>query len=144
MKEEQNRRAWAYARDFSVPTSVLICQMAELLGDVERRGIQAVGASQDMRRGKTLDRQGLKDALRAIRTGYATAVLVREVSRLSEDSYTLFRIIEVLQDHGAVLLCTAEDAYAGLRLKNVSQRLYQRAVCFGLSLPWIEKESETS
>ncbi len=143
MKQEQQCRAWAYARDFAVPPAVLICQMAELLGDTERRGIQTVGASQDMSSGKTLDRMGLKEALRAVRTGYADAVLVRDILQLSEDPYTLFRIMEVLQDHGAVLLCTAEDAYAGLRLKNVSQRLYQRAACFGLSLPWIEKEEMT-
>lgn len=140
MKREQMHRAWVYARDFVMPPAVLICQMAELLGDAEQRGIQIVGASQDMSSGKTLGGMGLKEALRAIRTGYADAVLVRDVSRLSEDSYTLFRIMVVLQDHGAVLLCTAEDAYAGLRLKNVSQRLHQRAACFGLGLPWIEKE----
>lgn len=143
MKQEKQCRAWAYARDISVPPAVLICQMAELLGDAERRGIQTVGASQDMSSGKTLGRMGLKEALRAIRTGYADAVLVRDALRLSEDSYTLFRIMEVLQDHGAVLLCTAEDAYTDLRLKNVSQRLYQRAACFGLGLPWIEKEETT-
>lgn len=140
MKEEQNRRAWAYAREADAHPGAVIGQMSRLLGEAEQRGIRVVGMSQDRSDGKTLDRQGLKDALRAIRTGYADAVLVREVSRLSEDSYTLFRIMVVLQDHGAVLLCTAEDAYAGLRLKNVSQRLYQRAACFGLGLPWIEKE----
>lgn len=144
MKQEKQCKAWAYARDFAVPPAVLICQMAELLGDAERRGIQTVGMSQDMSSGKTLGRMGLKEALRAVRTGYADTVLVRDALRLSEDSYTLLRIMEVLQDHGAVLLCTAEDAYAGLRLKNVSQRLCQRAACFGLGLPWIEKESETS
>ena len=144
MKEEQNRRVWAYARDPDVHSSVVIGQMSRLLGEAEQRSIPIVGMSQDRSDGRTLDRQGLKDVLRAIRTRYATAVLVRDVFRLSEDSYTLFRIMGVLQDHGAVLLCTAEDAYAGLRLKNVSQRLYQRAACFGLGLPWIEKESGMS
>ena len=144
MKREQMHRAWAYAQDFTASPTVLICQMAELLGDAERRGIQIVGASQDMSSGKTLDRMGLKDALRAIRTGYADAVLVRDVSRLSEDRHTLLRIMEVLQDHGAVLICTAEDAYAGLRLADVSQQLYQRAACFGLGPPWIENEETTT
>lgn len=143
MKQEKQCRAWAYAREADAQPGAVIGQMSRLLAEAEQRGIRVVGMSQDRSDGKTLDRQGLKDALRAIRTGYADAVLVREVSRLSEAPYTLFRTMEALQDHGAVLLCTAEDVYAGLRLKNVSQRLYQRAACFGLGLPWIEKEETT-
>ena len=143
MKQESEYRAWVYVRESNVPTGVVIAQMSRLLQEAERLGLSVVGMSQDIHNGRTLDWPGLKDALRAIRTGYADAVLVRNVSRLSEDRYTLLRIMEILQDHGAMLICTAEDAYAGLRLADVSQQLYQRATCFGLGMPWIEKEEAT-
>lgn len=143
MKRESEYRVWAYVRDSNVPTGVVIAQMSQLLGEAGRLGLSVVGMSQDIHKGRTLDRPGLKDALRAIRTGYADAVLVCDVARLSEDRYTLLQIMEVLQDYGAVLICTAEDAYAGLRLADISQQLYQRAACFGLGLPWNEKEETT-
>ncbi len=132
-------RAWAYAREDSTLPGILICQMAELLGDAERQGIQTAGASQDMSSGKTLDRMGLKEALRAVRTGHANAVLVKDVSRISGDKHTLLCVMETLQDHGAVLLCIKEDAYTSLRAKGVSQQIYQRSFCMGLGLPWLEK-----
>lgn len=136
---KENLCAWAYARDDSTSHGILICQMVELLGDAERRGIQTAGASQDMSSGKTLDRMGLKEALRAVRTGHANAVLVRDVSRISGDKHTLLRVMEILQDHGAVLLCTKEDAYASLRAKGVSQQIYQGSFCMDVDLPWLEK-----
>lgn len=112
MEQEIRLRAWAYVRDISVHPSVVIGQMSRLLKDAEARGIPVVGASQDMSSGMTLERMGLLSALRAMRTMYANAVITREVSRLSEDRYVLLRIMETLQDHGAVLICTVEDAHA--------------------------------
>lgn len=144
MQQRDEIKAWAYARNFGVSPAVLICQMAELLGEAERRGIQTVGASQDMSSGKTLDRMGLKEALRAVRRQYANTILVHDVRRLSEDRAILLRILEIMQDHNAVLLCTVENVYAVLRSMGLSQQLYQRSFCTGLGLPWIEKESETS
>ena len=138
MKHKDEIRAWAYARADGVSTSVLIAQMNQVLEEAARRGICTVGTSQDMSGGETLDCSGLRAALDAVRKGVANAVLVQDASRLSKDRQTLLQIMEVLQDHGAVLICTAEDAYAGLRLQNVSQALCQRAACFGVGLPWIE------
>ena len=92
-----------------------------------------------MSSGRTLDRMGLKEALRAVRIGHANAVLVRDVSQISGDKHTLLRVMETLQDHGAILLCTKEDTYASLRAKGISQQLYQRSFCMGLGLPWLEK-----
>lgn len=140
MKPKREYRAWAYVRGSNVPPGAVIAQMSQLLQEAERLDLSTVGMSQDIHNGRTIDRPGLKDALCAIRRGYADAVLVRDVSRLSESRGILLRIMAVLQDHGAVLICTAEDAYAGLRLADVSQQLYQRAACLGLGLPWIEKE----
>ena len=142
MRYEQGYRAWAYARDTGVHPSVVIGQMAQLLGEAERRGIPVVGASQDISSGRTLERMGLLAALRAVRSGYANALLVRDVSRLSGDRRVLLRIMEVLQDNDAILLCTAEDVHTSLRLQNISQQIVQRAACLGLDLSWFEKEGE--
>lgn len=143
MEQEKRLRAWAYVRDISVHPSVVIGQMSRLLKDAEARGIPVVGASQDMSSGMTLERMGLLSALRAMRTMYANAVITRDVSRLSEDRYILLKIMENLQDHGAVLICTAEDAHASLQSKDIAHILRQRAEGLGLGLPWIEKGSGT-
>lgn len=142
MHPKDEIRAWAYARDHAVPSAVLICQMAKLLGEAEQRGIPVVGTSQDMSSGRTLDRMGLREALRAVRRQYANAVLVHDIRRLSEDRTVLLRILEVLQDGSAVLICTAEDAYTALRGMGFSQQLYQRSFSTGLGLPWLEKGSD--
>lgn len=139
MQQRDEIKAWAYARDFGASPTVLICQMTKLLGEAERKGIQTVGASQDMSSGKTLDRMGLKEALRAVRRQYANAILVHDVRRLSEDKATLLRILEILQDNNAVLLCIAEDAYTALRSMGLSQQLYQRSFSTGMGLPWLRK-----
>lgn len=139
MQQRNEIKAWAYARDFGISPAVLICRMTELLGEAERRGIQTVGVSQDMSSGKTLDRMGLKEALRAVRRQYANAILVHDASRLSEDKVTLLRILEIMQDHHAVLICTAEDAYTALRGIGLSQQLYQRSFSTGMGLPWLGK-----
>ncbi len=139
MEHKNEIKAWAYARADGVSTSVLIAQMEQVLEEAARRGIRTVGTSQDMCSGEVLDRAGLRDALKAVKKGVANAVLVRDVSRLSKNRHTLLQIMEILQDRGAMLICTAEDAYAGLRLQNVSQALCQRAACFGVGLPWIKQ-----
>ena len=132
MKRKQKLNAWAYARDFHVPPAVLIGQMTELLGKAEKCGVPVVGTSQDMSSGKTLDRMGLKEALRAVHTGYANAVMVRDVFRLSEDEDALLRIMEILQDHGVFLICTEEDAHICLRTGGVYGHLY---FCMNSVLP---------
>lgn len=137
MQQEKNLRAWAYARDIRVHPSVAIGQMAQVLQRAERRNLPVVGTSQDMRSGMTLERMGLLMALRGTRTRYANALLVRDVSRLSENRHILLRIMETLQNHGAVLLCTAEDAHASLQAKGLAHLLRQRADGLGLGLPWL-------
>lgn len=134
--KQKGLRAWAYARDINVPPSVVISQMFQLLKEAERRDLPVVGTSQDISSGMTLERMGLLMALRGTRTRYANALFVRDVSRLSEDRRVLLRIMEILQEHDAVLLCTAEDAHASLQAKGLAEQLFQRADKLGLGLPW--------
>lgn len=118
MAQEKGLRVWAYARDINVHPNMVISQMSQLLERADQKNLPVVGTSQDISSGMTLERMGLLTALRATRTRYANALLVRDVSRLSEDRHILLRIIEILQEHDAVLLCTAEDAHASLQAKG--------------------------
>lgn len=131
-----NLRLWAYARSSSPHPEVLIRQMQGLLTEAEQNGWRIVGASQDMSTGRTLARMGLREAQRAIRQQQANALLVEDVGKISYDYYTAMRILEFLQDRGAVLICTQCDVRYELHIKGLSQALYQRAARKRLGLPW--------
>lgn len=129
-------KLWAYARSSSSHPEVLIRQMKGLLAEAEQNGWQIVGTSQDMSTGRTLARMGLREAQRAIRQQQANALLVEDVGKISHDYYTAMRILEFLQDRGAVLICTQCDVRYELHIKGLSQALYQRAARKRLGLPW--------
>lgn len=131
-----NLRLWAYARSSSPHPEVLIRQMQGLLTEAKQKGWRIVGASQDMSTGRTLARMGLREAQRAIRQQQANALLVEDVGKISHDYHTALRILEFLQDHGAVLLCTQSDVRYELRIKGLSRALSQRAARKRLGLPW--------
>ena len=99
-------KLWAYARSSSSRPSVLIQQMQGLLSDAERNHWTVVGTSQDMSTGRTLARMGLREAQSAVRQGLANGILIEDVGRLSHEYSTALRVLEFLQDHSAVLICT--------------------------------------
>lgn len=136
MYDVRNLKLWAYARSSSPHPEVLIRQMKGLLADAEQNGWQIVGTSQDMSTGRTLARMGLQESQRAIRQQQANALLVEDVGRISREYSTALRILEFLQDHGAVLTCTQCDVSYVLYIKGLSQALHQRAARKGLGLPW--------
>ena len=136
MYDVRNLKLWAYARSSSPRPEVLIRQKKGLLTDAEQNGWQIVGTSQDMSTGRTLARMGLREAQRAIRQQQANALLVEDVGKISHDYSTALRVLEFLQDHGAVLICTQCDVSYVLYIKGLSQALHQRAVRKGLGLPW--------
>ena len=136
MYDVRNMKLWAYARSSSPRPEVLIRQMQGLLTEAEQNGWQIVGTSQDMSTGRTLSRMGLREAQRAIRQQQANALLVEDVGKISHEYYTVLRVLEFLQDHGAVLICTQCDVSYVLYIKELSQALHQRAVRKGFGLPW--------
>ena len=119
-------KLWAYARSSSPKPGVLIRQMQELLADAERNHWTVVGTSQDMSTGRTLARMGLREAQSAVRQGIANAMLVEAIDRLSHQYLTALSVLEFLQDHGAVLICTQSDVRYELYIKGLSQPLQQR------------------
>lgn len=147
MNDGRKWRCWAYVRVTGrILPSGMAAQMAALMDAAERMCLDVVGQSQEHSSGKTLDRMGLKEALRAVRLGYANAIYTYNVLQLSTDKLVLLRVLEILQDHHAVLICAGEDAYTALRGIGISQRLYQRSFCTGLGLPWLgnDKNTETN
>ena len=106
LTDEHELKLWAYARSSSSRPSVLIQQMQGLLADAERNHWTVVGTSQGMSTGRTLARMGLREAQSAVRQGLANGILVEDVGRLSHEYSTALRVLEFLQDHSAVLICT--------------------------------------
>ena len=139
VSENHTCRCWVYVRGYGIGLSALIRQTSTLLDTAERRGFTVVGQSQEISSGRTLRRMGLQEALRAVRLGYANAILTHSVFHLSVDRTVLLRVLEIMQDHHAVLICTTEDTYTCLCNVGLSQQLYQKSVALGLDVPWIEK-----
>lgn len=63
-------------------------------------------------------------------------ILVEDIGRLSHEYSTALRVLEFLQDHGAVLICTQSDVRYELYIKGLSQPLQQRAMSKGGIVPW--------
>ena len=72
----------------------------------------------------------------AVRQGLANGILIEDVGRLSHEYSTALRVLEFLQDHGAVLICTQADVRYELYIKGLSQPLQQRAMSKGGIVPW--------
>ena len=68
--------------------------------------------------------------------GLANGILIEDVGRLSHEYSTALRILEFLQDHAAVLICTQADVRYELYIKGLSQPLQQRAMSKGGIVPW--------
>lgn len=110
--------------------------MKDLLEEAERRGYTVVGTSQDQQSGSSIRRTGLKLMMGAVRRGEAHTVMVWDLSRLSRDNSTLIRILNFLQDHGAVLVTAGTDLRYELSIRGVELPLRKRAAQKGRDVPW--------
>ena len=120
------RTVWLYSRSGSQSLSVLTAQMRELLEEAERKGYIVAGTSQDQHNGNGVHRAGLKLMMGVVRSGHAHIVMVWELSRLSRDNSTLIRILNFLQDHGAVLVTADTDLCYELSIRGVELPLRKR------------------
>ena len=130
------RTVWLYSRSGSQSLSVLTAQMRELLEEAERKGYIVAGTSQDQHNGNGVHRAGLKLMMGAVRSGHAHIVMVWDLSRLSRDNSTLIRILNFLQDHGAVLVTANTDLRYELSIRGVELPLRKRAAQKGRNVPW--------
>lgn len=130
------RTGWLYSCSGSQSLSVLTAQMRELLEEAERKGYIVAGTSQDQHNGNGVHRAGLKLMMGAVRSGHAHIVMVWDLSRLSRDNSTLIRILNFLQDHGAVLVTANTDLRYELSIRGVELPLRKRAAQKGRNVPW--------
>ncbi len=130
-----DRLMWLYSRRSDKRIFVLIQQIRNLLEESERREYTVVGTSQDMGIGRSMARMGLKQMMRAVQCGFARAVLVRDLTRLSHEPAILIQILKFLQDHDVVLITTESDLRYELYIKGLENHFFQRAVQKGLYLP---------
>lgn len=135
-ENREMRTAWLYVRSGSQSLSALSAQMRDLLEEAERRGYTVVGTSQDQHSGSSIRRTGLKLMLGEVRRENAHIVMVWDLSHLSRDNSTLIRILNFLQDHGAVLVTVGTDLRYELSIRGLELSLRKRAVQKGRSLPW--------
>lgn len=100
--------------------------MTDLLEEAGRRGYIVVGTSQDRHSGNSIHRVGLKLMMGEVRRGNAHIVMVWDLSHLSRDNNTLIRILNFLQDHGAVLVTAGTDLRYELSIRGVELPLRKR------------------
>lgn len=135
-EDREMRTVWLYSRSGRQSLSELSAQMTDLLEEAERRGYIVVGTSQDRHSGNSIHRVGLKLMMGEVRRGNAHIVMVWELSRLSRDNNTLIRILNFLQDHGAVLVTAGTDLCYELSIRGLESSLRKRAVQKRRSLLW--------
>lgn len=135
-EDREMRTVWLYSRSGRQSLSELSAQMTDLLEEAERRGYIVVGTSQDRHSGNSIHRAGLKLMMGEVRRGNAHIVMVWDLSRLSRDNSTLMRILNFLQDHGAVLVTAGTDLRYELSIRGLESSLRKRALQKGRSLPW--------
>mgnify|MGYP002796957922 CR=1 FL=1 len=131
-----NRPVWVYSRSGDPHPRVLFEQTQELLREAQNRAYFVAGVSQDMGSGRSFGRVGLQKALQAVRDGSARAVLVQDSDRLSFQTPVLKKVLECLQDYGAVLITATSDLRYELYRKGLEEYFYRRAARKGCGLPW--------
>ena len=131
-----SQSVWVYSRSSEPHPRVLFEQTQELLREAQNREYLVVGVSQDMGSGRSFGRVGLQKTLQAVRDGSVRAVLVQDLDSLSFQIPVLKKVLECLQDYGAVLITTESDLRCELCRKGLEEYFCQRANRKGCSLPW--------
>ncbi|MCO7137736.1 recombinase family protein [[Clostridium] leptum] len=132
----ENLPVWLYSRSSDKHPSALFYQMENLLEIAQLQKYTVVGTSQDMSTGKNMARVGLQLAMRSIRNGSSRAILVRDLSRLSQERFVLLKILQFLQDHNAVLITTGSDLRYELYIEGLEEPLIRRAARKNCNVPW--------
>lgn len=135
-KDLTERRVWLYARSSAKQLDVLQMQMKKLLTEAENRGYTVVGTAQDRCRSTGAIREGLQETMRAVRKGFAQAVFVRDLSRLSRNTAVIKQILEYLQNHDAVLITADSDLRYELHTRGLEEGLLRRAARKHCNVPW--------
>ena len=129
------KHVWIYTR-FHGSADQIMRQQLTLGLNVRGTDFAVVGRSSDPADTPMPLRQGLRQALRAVRSGAADALLTATPENISHSNRRLRRVLNRLQDSGAVLLCVDCDLGYDLYLRGLEYPLRSRAARKGLGLPW--------
>ena len=106
-----NYPIWLYNRSSDRNPAVLIRQMESLQAEAERQGYYVAGNSQDMSTGRNIQRMGLQQMLKAVKSGSVQAVMPQDLFRLSRDTAVLVQILEFFQSHNIMLIVLNREPY---------------------------------
>lgn len=109
--------AWLYARIATGGPDLLDLQIQILTEQAKQKGLTVVGTSQDIASGRSLDRPGLLEMLKAVREDKIGAVMVHGLSRLGRDWDILTHIFQELEQH-QVSLYGSGDHFTRDLVKN--------------------------
>lgn len=105
---EAGTKVLGYARVSTAEQAVggygMDAQEAAIRAEVERRGWVLVGIVREEGSGKDTDRPGLLDALRQVRDGSASGLIVAKLDRLSRSVIDFGSILERMNEWGATLV----------------------------------------
>ena len=123
---------WIYARSCDRRPDVL----PPLMREAKRRNYRVAGISIDPYR--RYPGHGLKLAMNAIKSGYASAILTPYLSAISSNPKVIRKVLTALQDSGAVIITTESDICFELAFLGLKNYFIQRALKYDTSLPWRE------
>lgn len=116
---------WLYARTAAGEPDLLDLQIQILAEQAKQKGLTVVGTSQDAASGRSLDRPGLQEMLKAVREDKIGAVMVHDLSRLGRDWDILTHIFQELEQH-QVSLFGSGDHFTRNLTKSESIKAMQR------------------
>ena len=89
--------------------SCLAAQTAQVRAAANAEGIELVGVVADSgQSAHNLKRPGLLKILAAVEADEVNTVIVPNLSRLARDTHCLLRLLDLLENHGVVLVSVAE------------------------------------
>ena len=108
-----DRPVWLYSRSSDRNPALLFRQMESLQAEAEGQGYYIAGNSQDMSTGRIIQRMGLHQMLKAVKSGSVRAVMLQDLFRLSRDTVVLVQILEFFQSHNILLIVLNREPYIG-------------------------------
>ena len=118
-----------------------LCVLEVVLGVVMRVGVRCgysiVFCCLVQKYGTEFWRPALFAMLAAVQQGRVNVVMVQSLARLRHDITTLYRILRILQNYGAVLITTETNLQYELYLTGLERRILARTARTGKRVPWV-------
>lgn len=114
------QRAWIYGRDSSREES-LASQVEKIKQFAESEQIEVVGTSAEICLGHGIERDGLSEAIRMVKSGAADTLLICSLDRISDDPGEIKKFAGLVEDLDAVTFVNKDDSAAWTQIKGIIQ-----------------------